>query len=130
MRVFSVRCTTKFIVLLLALLASPAGVHKLSAQGDLSFTRSDFGVGVSPRSVTVGDFNGDTIEDLATANFQIPGSVSILLGNGDGTFLSAQDFGAGVGPTSVTVGDFNGDTIEDLAIDNSAPGWLRQSFER
>ena len=43
-------------------------------------------------------------------------NVSIHLGQGDGTFLSAQHFGVGNGPYSVTVGDFNGDTIEDLAV--------------
>ena len=107
-----------FVFLLLVLLCNPTGVHKLFAQGDVSFVaRKDFGVGDAPYSVTVGDFNGDTIEDLATANISSD-NVSILLGKGDGTFLSAQDFGAGDRPHSVTVGDFNGDTIEDLAVAN------------
>jgi hypothetical protein len=57
---------------------------------------------------------------LATANFG--GSVSILLGQGDGTFDTAQDFGVGLGPTSVTTGDFNGDGRLDLATANSFLG--------
>ncbi len=36
------------------------------AQGGVSFTRRDFGVGFSLFSVTVGDFNADGYQDLAT----------------------------------------------------------------
>ena len=107
-----------FIFLLLALLCIPIEVDKLFAQGDVSFiVTRDFPVGTEPRSVTVGDFNGDTIQDLATANFN-SNNVSILLGQGDGTFLAAQDLGVGDRPLSVTVGDFNGDRIQDLATAN------------
>ena len=74
-------------------------------------------VGTSPRSVTVGDFNGDGRLDLATANGSAR-HVSILLGQGDGTFQAAQDFGGGSEPVSVTVGDFNGDGRLDLATAN------------
>ena len=112
-----------FIFLLLALLCIPIEVDKLFAQGDVSFiVTRDFPVGTEPRSVTVGDFNGDAIEDLATANGLFSGTVSILLGQGDGTLatanLAAQDLGVGDRPLSVTVGDFNGDRIQDLATAN------------
>jgi len=81
------------IFMLLALLCSPTEVHKLFAQGDVSFiARGPFGVGSGPISVAVGDFNGDTIQDLAVANSD-SANVSILLGQGDGTFLTAQNFG-------------------------------------
>jgi hypothetical protein len=73
--------------------------------------------GSSPRSVAVGDFNGDGHLDLAVANFN-DGTLSILLGNGDGTFQDAQGFNAGSFPYSVAVGDFNGDGIPDLAVAN------------
>ena len=68
-------------------------------------------------SVAVGDFNGDGKLDLAVANIQqLAGNVSVLLGNGDGTFQAAQNFDAGDrGPASVAVGDFNGDGKPDLA---------------
>src|SRR2546425_1268328 len=44
--------------------------------------------------------------------------VSVLLGNGDGSFKAALTFGAGRGPSSVAVGDFNGDGKLDLAVAN------------
>jgi hypothetical protein len=46
------------------------------------------GTGHSPYSVAVGDFNGDAKADLAVANDNSD-TVSILLGNGDGTFTAA-----------------------------------------
>jgi hypothetical protein len=48
-------------------------------------------------SVAVGDFNGDGIPDLAVAN-NGDNTVSVLLGNGDGTFQAAQNFAAGSNP--------------------------------
>ena len=49
------------------------------------------------------------ILDLAVAN-GASNNVSILLGNGDGTFgTPATNFAVGEGPASVAVGDFNGD---------------------
>jgi hypothetical protein len=76
-----------------------------------------FDSGPNPYSVAVGDFNGDGIPDLALANAE-SNTVSVLLGNGDGTFLPAQSYPAGSSPTSVAVGDFNGDGIQDLAVAN------------
>ena len=70
-----------------------------------------------PLSVAVGDFNGDGKPDLAVAN-EASGNVSVLLGNGDGSFQAAQDFAAGDTPVFVAVGDFNGDGVEDLAVAN------------
>ena len=53
----------------------------------------------------------------AMAN-QESNSVSVLLGNGDGSFQAAQNFGAGSAPSSVAVGDFNSDGALDLAVAN------------
>ena len=46
--------------------------------------------------------------------------VSVLLGNGNGTFQAAVNYTAGLAPSSVALGDFNGDGILDLAVVNDA----------
>jgi hypothetical protein len=43
-------------------------------------------------------------------------SVTVLLGNGDGTFRTAGNFPAGTSAYSLAVGDFNGDGLPDLAV--------------
>ena len=67
------------------------------------------------RSQAVGDFNGDGNPDLALANFE-DGTVSVLLGNGDGTFSAARAYPARQGVSSVVAADFNLDGKLDLAI--------------
>ncbi len=71
----------------------------------------------SESAVAVGDFNGDSKLDLATANLNT-NNVSVLLGHGDGTFQAAVNYAAGLGPIYVTVGDFNNDAKQDLAVAN------------
>ena len=72
-----------------------------------------YGTGDTPVSVAVADFNGDGTPDLAVANVYGT-TVSVLLGNGDGTFQRAADFAVGDYPASVAVGDFNRDGTPDL----------------
>ena len=71
--------------------------------------------------MVVGDFNGDGHADLAVANVK-DNSVSVLLGNGDGTFRPASRFATGVGPSGLAIGDFNGDGKPDLAVADSVGG--------
>jgi len=71
--------------------------------------------------VAIGDLNGDGKPDLAVAN-ESGGSVSVLLGNGDGTFGAKSDYGAGSLPSSVAIGDLNGDGKPDLAVANESDG--------
>jgi hypothetical protein len=83
-------------------------------------------------SLAVADFNGDGILDLAvtnTFNQFFDGTVTILLGNGDGTFTAASAFPLPDGPrsedqlaTSIAVGDFNGDGIPDIAATIAVTG--------
>src|SRR5207247_449692 len=88
--------------------------------------RTDFGTGINPSSVAIGDLNADGRPDLAVANYSGPvtfypyaSTVSVLLGNGDGTFGTSTDFGAGYNPSSVTIDDLNADGRPDLAVANA-----------
>ena len=87
----------------------------------VSFTApTNFAAGAGPFSVAVGDFNGDSLSDLAVANAS-GGSISILLGDGSGSFTGPTNFAAALaatGPVSVAVGDFNGDSHPDLGVAN------------
>ena len=67
----------------------------------------------------MGDFNSDGALDLAVANNANPGTVSILLGNGNGSFQAAKSYPTDQAPKSVAVGDFNGDGIPDLVTANN-----------
>ena len=72
--------------------------------------------GNAPHAVAIGDFNHDGKPDLATANASGFGNISILLGNGDGTFATAVTYPVGAASSGLAVGDFNGDGKQDLAV--------------
>ena len=79
-----------------------------------------FGVGLNPESMVADYFNDDDFIDLAVAN-RISGDISILLGNGDGTFHKEDEdvrLAAGAGPQAIVAADFNGDGAVDLATAN------------
>jgi hypothetical protein len=76
-------------------------------------------VGTAPRFVASADLNADGKPDLVVVNFGFSGtgddgSVSVLLGNGDGSFQSAANFSAGRMPESIAIADFNGDGKPDI----------------
>ena len=77
-----------------------------------------FTAGTNPQGVAVGDFNNDGNPDFVVAN-EGSNNVSVLLGNGDGTFQAAKNYATGSTPQSIVVGDFNGDGKLDIAVTNS-----------
>ncbi len=81
----------------------------------------NYPVGVSPNSPVVADFNADGAADIAVTNF-LSNSVSVLMGNGNGTFAPAVSYGTGANPSSLAIGDFNGDGKFDLVSANSGNG--------
>jgi len=78
-------------------------------------TPKSYPVGTSPTDVVIADFNGDGKPDIAVVNSG-SNNVSILLGNGDGTFQPARNFDVGNSMTNIFAGDFNGDGKLDLAV--------------
>ena len=70
-----------------------------------------------PICIITGDFDDNGVVDLATANFQF-GDVSVLLGNGDGTFGKPSNHKTAGQSGDIVTGDFNLDGIADLAVAN------------
>ncbi|HEV2176645.1 MAG TPA: FG-GAP-like repeat-containing protein [Terriglobia bacterium] len=81
----------------------------------LLFNGTSYAAAAIPFFVVAADFNGDGKQDLAVANI-VANTVSIFLGNGDGTFQPRVDYATAVGPSGLAVGDFNGDGKLDLAV--------------
>ena len=73
----------------------------------------------------MGDFNGDGILDLATSNAHdySVNDVTILLGNGDGSFKPGlANSAGGYSPGSLTIADLNADGVADLAVGKTQSG--------
>ncbi len=87
-------------------------------QGDF-YNPMSYAVGIAPSAVAVGDFNGDgkldlAVTDAVTSSPAQPGNVSILLGNGNGTFQAAQNYASYDNPAAIAVGDFTGNGNLDV----------------
>ncbi|QOV90577.1 FG-GAP-like repeat-containing protein [Humisphaera borealis] len=87
-----------------------------AATAGLFASETTFAVGSRPFTVASADVNGDNKPDLITANFGSD-NVSVLLGNGDGTFQAGTTFAVGDGPYCVAA-DVNGDNKPDLVTAN------------
>jgi hypothetical protein len=94
-----------------------------SFQAPVSYTAGP--AGSFPYAVSVGEFDGDRALDLAVPNQNglSEGMVSILRGNGDGSFQAPVSYPTGdQGPISVAVADYNRNGIADLAVVNDGSG--------
>jgi len=88
-----------------------------NSRSAVTFSRTDIPVGTAPQGIVAGDFNGDGMEDLAVAASGA-NSLSILLGNGNGTFTAQASPPTGRQPVSLAAADFNNDGKLDLAVGN------------
>jgi hypothetical protein len=77
--------------------------------------QSTFAAGQTPGAIAVGDVNGDGQPDVAVTNY-LDNTVSVLLGNGNGTFQARKTFATGTYPKALALGDVNGDGKADLAV--------------
>jgi hypothetical protein len=112
-----------------------ASISILLNQGNGTFGAPvNYAVGNGPFAVVAADFNGDGKLDLAVSNYCVhtyvspsvdgflcinppfDNTVSILLGNGDGTFQTAKNNAAGNGPYQLVAADLNNDGKTDLVI--------------
>jgi hypothetical protein len=101
-------------------------VGVLLGYGDGTFanqTTYPTGDAYNPHWVAIGDFNNDSRPDIAVANLWM-NKVGVLLGYGDGTFVSQTTYSTGVYsyPYSVSIGDFNNDGRPDIAVANFGTG--------
>jgi hypothetical protein len=77
-----------------------------------------FNLGAAPNAVAVGHFEGASAPlDVVTANAN--GTLSVLLGKGDGTVQNPILLTLGATPVAVTVGDVLGNGLQDIVTANS-----------
>ncbi|MFQ5992640.1 MAG: FG-GAP repeat domain-containing protein, partial [Nitrospiraceae bacterium] len=82
---------------------------------DLFYLFSTYKVGKNPTSVTTADLNQDGFTDLITTNIGND-SLSVLFGNGDGSFQEQKQMSARKEPRALALDDYNGDGLVDLAV--------------
>src|SRR5262249_16349882 len=100
--------------------ASPLRLEVLEDRNLLSFSSiASYAAGSTPYAVALGDFNNDTRLDLALVNL-LRNTLSLLLGQPDGTFGPAINASTGASPKSLAVGDFNRDGKLDIATANGS----------
>jgi hypothetical protein len=106
---------TLHLLFLLLAACTPGESHQAP---DLFYLYHTYQVGKNPTSLVAGDLNGDGWADLVITNIGSD-SLSILLGNGDGSFRDPVTFPLPEQPRAVVLADFNGDGKLDMAVANA-----------
>jgi|SRR5580658_7499791 hypothetical protein len=105
------------VLTIIVLAALAVAAASLASAQTFMFNRADFPTGIGPKALAVGDFRGNGLMDVVVGNtLSSADTISVLLGNGNGTFAAHVDYAVGGAPTSVAVGDFNGDGKLDIAV--------------
>lgn len=107
----------------LAVITAYSGVDELLANSSGFSTATSIYTGPSS-ALTVGDLNGDSKPDLliTQASSAYDGSLTVLLGNGNGTFATPISYSSSSPAQAATIGDFNGDGHADVAIATQSYG--------
>jgi hypothetical protein len=111
----------------------PGSLAILFGNGDGTFRAPGpddiYRVGGFPLGLAMGDLTRSGTQDLVVSNY-FSSSVSVLLGNGDGSFQQAVSYTTvssnpedppSIFPSDVTLGDFYGDGNLSIAVSNLGP---------
>lgn len=101
-------------------------VSVLFGTGDGSFQPAVNWPAAFPRSVAVGDLNGDGAPDIAIAGAN--DIAQVLLNRGAGTFAPPITLAAGSSPFGVVIRDFDGDSRPDVAVSNQGGSLFNGRF--
>lgn len=125
--------------------APSVDIHLGDGAGSFA-TPSSYQTSGNNDAIAVGDLNGDGYSDIVVSGFSWaglcgngvlclptgpgPGTVNVLLNQGDGTLAPQTSYDAGNGTASVALGDFNGDHALDIVaangVDRTLSVWLNQ----
>lgn len=108
-------------------LSADITIHMGSGSGTFSSSTSYSTDTSGSIDIKVSDFNFDGKLDLVTIN-PIKNTMSVLIGNGDGSFVSATNYTIGTFPTSLSISDFNNDGKLDIAISHNSPNYATTFF--
>ncbi len=97
------------------LVAGGCGERETYTPPDLFYLFATYQVGKNPTAVLTADLDEDGLTDVITTNIG-NNSLSILFGNGDGTFKDQVEVEVGREPRAMVLADFNGDDRQDLAV--------------
>lgn len=93
-------------------------------RGDGTFTaatNSPLATGQTPTAVTIADFNGDGIPDMAVTD-PLTDSISVYLGLGQGLFASPFELPVGTNPTAILSANLSGASLPDVAVTDDPSG--------
>jgi hypothetical protein len=114
-RKFPFRCRLALVLLTCVPLLSACSKGDSYVPPDPFYYFASYPVGKNPTTVTTADFNRDQITDLITTNIS-SNSISLLFGNGDGTFRDQVQVKVCQEPRSLAVKDFNHDDQLDVVL--------------